>query len=113
MAPAVTLTVNTGPVLGSKGLTEDQLYSKKYYQEHVKPLVDAELATSVVDPKAQIVIRARLTHQCYEKESEEIKEEIRWDREDDDQRRHDTLEMLRTLAKTVEEKDYTPTEYAQ
>jgi hypothetical protein len=111
--PAVTLTVNAAPVLGCKGLTEEQLYSKKFYLERVKPLVDAQLAVSAVNPKDQMAIRARITRECYEREPEELKEEIRREKQHEEKKRRDTIEMLQNLTRAEDEKDPSPEEYAR
>ncbi|RXW12572.1 hypothetical protein EST38_g13278 [Candolleomyces aberdarensis] len=111
--PAVTLSVDAAPVLGGKGLTEDQMYSKKYYHDRVKPLVDAEISANAADAKTQISIRAKLTRQCYEQESEEVKLEIQREKEADERKRRETLEMLQSLTRPDGEKEYTPEEYAR
>jgi hypothetical protein len=110
--PAVTLTVNVAPVLGSKVLTEEQLYSKKYYQSRVKPLVDAQFAALVVDPKDQMVIHAWITRQCYDRETDEVKDGIRHEKEDEERKRQETIEMLHSLTRTKDEKEPSPEEYA-
>jgi hypothetical protein len=107
----VTLTVNTAPAVGAKTLTEEQLYSKKYYQEHMKPLVELEMAANVVDPKTQIAIRAKIMRECYERECDTVKEEIRKEKEKADQKRRETLSMLQSLTQTDGDREFTPEEY--
>ncbi|KAJ2913225.1 hypothetical protein MD484_g7189, partial [Candolleomyces efflorescens] len=111
--PAVSLAINAATALGPRGLTEDQIYSKKYYHERVRPLVEAEVAANAVDSKKQISVRAKLTRQCYDQESEEIKAEIRLEKQAEDQRRRETLEMLQSLTRPDKEREYTPEEYAR
>ncbi|KAJ2912130.1 hypothetical protein MD484_g8291, partial [Candolleomyces efflorescens] len=111
--PAVTLTFNAAPALGSKALTEDQLYSRKYYKERVKLLVDAELASSAVGPKDHMAIRARITRECYEREPEEVKDEIRREKAEEDRKRRETMELLQSLTRIEDGKEPSPEEYAR
>jgi hypothetical protein len=109
----VKLTVNAAPVLGAKGLTEEQLYSRKYYKDRVKSLVDAQFATSAVSPKDQMAIRARITRECYDRETKEVKNEIRREKEEGEKKRRETMEMLQSLSRLEDGKEPSPEEYAR
>lgn len=94
-------------------LTEEQLYSKRYYASRVKPHVDAEIAGRDVDRKTLISIRARHTRRVFEAETEEVKLEIRQEKESNEEKKKEMIEMMGRLTNANGDEEYTPEEYAR
>ena len=61
----------------SRVSTLPHLYSKKYYDTHVKEHVDQELAGKNVDEGQRLTIVNKILTRIFENESPEVKEEIR------------------------------------
>ena len=53
------------------------MYSKLYYDERIKPTVEAEIGDRKISRKERFLITNRLRAEIYEKELESLKEEIR------------------------------------
>ncbi|KAF6743807.1 hypothetical protein DFP72DRAFT_827091, partial [Ephemerocybe angulata] len=83
----------------ARALTEYQLYSKKYYDERVKPLVDLELAKEDFDPKMKLTVTNQITKEQFDNESQGIKEEIAKLRDDILSERTEALSKLQQLFK--------------
>ncbi|TFY57774.1 hypothetical protein EVJ58_g6820 [Rhodofomes roseus] len=60
-----------------RNLKETEVYSRKYYEERIKPQVQEELSGRVVTKEERLGIIKRVTKELYDREDEEIKKEIR------------------------------------
>ncbi|KAH9839351.1 uncharacterized protein C8Q71DRAFT_894829 [Rhodofomes roseus] len=60
-----------------RNLKETEVYSRKYYDERIKPQVQEELSGRVVTKEERLGIIKRVTKELYDREDEEIKKEIR------------------------------------
>ncbi|TFY57514.1 hypothetical protein EVJ58_g6971 [Rhodofomes roseus] len=61
---------------GRRALQATEVYSRKYYKDRVKPLVDDALKSGDYDKTARLNLIKRLTRETYEDESPEIKAEV-------------------------------------
>jgi hypothetical protein len=103
------LNVSSGSV--SRVLTEQQVYSKMYYQARVKPKVDEEIRGREVDMAEMIAIRARLTRETYEDESNAIKEEVRQEKRLADEKRVESSDLLQKELDGELMREHSPEEY--
>ncbi|KAF5320626.1 hypothetical protein D9611_013728 [Ephemerocybe angulata] len=98
-------------------LTEYQLYSKKYYEERIKPRVEKALESKVVDRKRMLVLTNQITKEVYDNEEEDVREEIRQMREDELAGRAEDMSKIRELfkkdARAEEEIERSPQEMAR
>ncbi|EPS93721.1 hypothetical protein FOMPIDRAFT_94414 [Fomitopsis schrenkii] len=63
---------------GRRALQPVEVYSRKYYDERVKPTVDAAIeAGAVTEPSAKLNLVKRITREAYEADSDEVKAEIK------------------------------------
>ncbi|EPS97163.1 hypothetical protein FOMPIDRAFT_1018394 [Fomitopsis schrenkii] len=63
---------------GRRALQPVEVYSRKYYDERVKPHVDAAIeAGAVTDPSAKLNLVKCITREAYEADSDEVKAEIK------------------------------------
>ncbi|KAJ3497297.1 hypothetical protein NLJ89_g10364 [Agrocybe chaxingu] len=88
---------------GSRIPSEAQIFSKKYYETLVKPLVDLEISEDSPDNDKRIAIINRVTAEVYEKQPDELKAEIRTEREAHIKTKEAMKEALKTIIAPTEQ----------
>ncbi|TFY53688.1 hypothetical protein EVJ58_g9312 [Rhodofomes roseus] len=76
-AKATHVNLNLLKPKNRRNLKETEVYSRKYYEERIKPQVQEELSGRVVTNKERLEIIKRVTKELYDREDEDIKKEIR------------------------------------
>jgi hypothetical protein len=89
-----------------------QLYSRTYYDERVKPKVDAELEGENVSEKDRLAITTRILRETYNQETSEVKAAVEKERKELLARLKENAEAVETMLDPGKE-ERTPEEFAQ
>ncbi|TFY65470.1 hypothetical protein EVJ58_g1965 [Rhodofomes roseus] len=76
-AKAAHVNLNLFKPKNRRNLKDTEVYSRKYYEERIKPRVQEELSGRVVPKDERLEVIKRVTKEVYDGEDEELKEEIR------------------------------------
>jgi hypothetical protein len=102
----------TAAVGGStRRLTESQMFSKLFYAEKIKPVIEQAVIGQVVDQKMLVSLRAKYAVTIYESESEEVKEVVRSEIEKVEKEKKDAREALRKMSEVTTDDDLKPEDY--
>ncbi|KAF6749125.1 hypothetical protein DFP72DRAFT_1073680 [Ephemerocybe angulata] len=104
------IKLDMGKKEGSRVVTETEVYSKMFYSTRVRPKVDAWVAASGQPPNGWVALRVSFTRECYAKETDEIKQLVREEREKLIAKRE---EAQKELERMVEEMGETKTRAAR
>jgi hypothetical protein len=60
-----------------------------------------------------MAIRTRITRECYDREAEDMKDEIRCKKAEEEKKRRETVDLLQSLTRLEDGKEPLPEEYAR
>lgn len=108
----VKLVFNMGLAVGTKGLSEEQMYSKMYYESRLKAVIDEEVAEQGIPRDERLAFVNGRVAEMYEDEDEATKKEVRDAIQEESANKKEMTRLLKAIFEDESTEEFTPHDYA-